>query len=69
MKVKDILPNEKVDEILFFRDLASKSPIQKFKTKEEIPSRLLEKEVLKFWLDEEDDCGLQDTFVIILKEE
>ena len=51
MKVKDILPNEKVDEILIFR--LEEKPKQ-FKTVEEIPQEMLEREVSKYWLDRED---------------
>ena len=64
MKVKDILPNEKVDEILIFR--LEEKPKQ-FKTVEEIPQEMLEREVLKYWLDKEDCCGIQDSFIIVLK--
>ena len=48
MKVKDILPNEKVDEILVFR---SEERLKQFKTVAEIPQEMLDSEVLKYWLD------------------
>lgn len=64
MKVKDILPNEKVDEILIFR---SEERLKQFKTVAEIPHEILESEVLKYWLDREDCCGIQDSFIIVLK--
>lgn len=64
MKVKDILPNEKVDEILIFR---SEERLKQFKTVMEIPQEMLEREVLQYWLDREDCCGIQDSFIIVLK--
>ena len=63
MKVKDILPNEKVDEILIFR---SEERLKQFKTVAEIPQEMLEREVLQYWLDREDCCGIQDSFIIVL---
>ena len=64
MKDKDILPTEKVDEILIFR---SEERLTQFKTVTEIPQEMLEREVLKNWLDREDCCGIQDSFIIVLK--